>query len=423
MPRKAKGEIIERPGKRGTAFVLRFSAYGKRRHLTVGNTATGYTRAAAEEELAFVMAQVKRGAWRPPDPAPKVEEPAPEPTFHEFASAWFARHRGEWRQRTIEDYEIALSNHLIPFFRDHRLSQITFEEVGRYVGSKVRERTDKLVERPLSNGSINTTLARLGQVLDEAVLYGQVATHPLATRAGRRALRVKADKPRRASLDARQAAALLEVAGRHRTLIATALMAGGLRVSELTHLRWRDAKLASARLHVTDSKTDAGVRVVDVEPDLLDVLKEHKARSRWSAPSDFVFPGKRRRVPRDRHAITRLLGRIVERANTQLVEDGWDPIPGAVTFHSLRRTYATLMAEAGASPAFTMRQIGHSKAAFTLEVYTDVNVRREAGPDRIGALLRACEVAHNGANGDSGAPSESSAPDAGAPNPAESSAF
>jgi Phage integrase family len=91
----------------------------------------------------------------------------------------------------------------------------------------------------------------------------------------------------------------------------------------------------------------------------------------------------------------------------------WRPtasIPGAVTFHSLRRSYATLMAEAGASPAYTMRQIGHSKAAFALELYTDVKVRRDAGPDRIGALLRACEMAHSGANRDSGAPADSRAP-------------
>ena len=231
--------------------------------------------------------------------------------------------RGEWRERTIEDYETALSNHLIPFFRDHRLSEITAAEVGRYVASKVRERTDKTVDRPLSNGSINKTLIRLGQVLDEAVLYNHLPAHPLANRAGRRALRLKASRPRRASLDARQALAVLDAMGeRNRPLIATALMAGGLRVSELTHLRWRDVKLASATLRVADSKTDAGVREVDIEPVLLGELKAHKMRARWSAPGDFAFPGQRRKVPRERRAVSRLLGRAVERANRSSSKTG-----------------------------------------------------------------------------------------------------
>jgi integrase len=409
MPRKAKGEITERVGKRGTAYVLRFTAGGKRRHLTVGNTAAGYTRSEAEEELAFVMTQVRKGIWRAPQSAPKIEEPEPEPTFHEFASGWFSLHRGEWKPRTVEDYEITLSNHLIPFFARHRLSEITFEEVGRYVASKVRERTDKLVDRPLSNSTINKGLIRLAAVLDEAVLYGHLATHPLQNKATRSKLRLKPGRPRRASLDARQAAAILEAAGRHRSLIATALMAGGLRVTELTHVRWRDMKLASAKLQVTDSKTDAGIRIVDLEPDLLDVLKEHKARAEWSAPSDFVFPGKRRRVPRERCAVGRLFNRIVKRANKRLIEEGYDPIPDAVTLHSLRRTFATLMAEAGENPSYTMRQIGHSKATFTMEVYTDVRSRQDAGRSPIGSLL-AAEMAHNGANGDSGASAESGVP-------------
>jgi integrase len=399
VARKATGEVIERPGKRGTAYVLRFTAYGKRRHRTVGNSADGYTRAEADEELAFTMAQVRRGTWRAPEPPPVVEQSKAEPTFHEFASEWFDRHRGEWKERTIEDYEIALSNHLIPFFRDHRLSEITAAEIGRFTESKTRERRAKLVERPLSNGTINKMLVRLGQVLDEAYLHGHLTTHPLALPAGRKALRLKASRPRRGSLDARQAAVLLDAMGeRNRTLALTALMAGGLRVSEVTHLRWRDVNLASATLKVIASKTDAGIREVDIEPVLLRELRAHKMRAKWSAPSDFVFPGKRRNVPRDRRAVSRLLRRAVERANIKLAEDGWDAISEDVTFHSLRRTYATLMAEAGENPAYTMRQIGHSKATFTWEVYTDVRSRRDRGSSPIGSALQASEVAHNGAN-------------------------
>jgi hypothetical protein len=61
-----------------------------------------------------------------------------------------------------------LSNHLLPHFKDYRLDEITVQEVDRYRAAKVRERTDGLVARPLSNVSINKTLAMLSRVLEEA---------------------------------------------------------------------------------------------------------------------------------------------------------------------------------------------------------------------------------------------------------------
>jgi hypothetical protein len=65
-----------------------------------------------------------------------------------------------------------------------------------------------------------------------------------------------------------------------------------------------------------------------------------------------------------------------------------------VTFHSLRRTYASLAAEAGADPAWTAAQIGHARSRFTLDVYADVRKRSHA--EGIGALVRDGEWAANG---------------------------
>jgi len=94
--------------------------------------------------------------------------PDPEPTFHAFASEWLDTRRHEFAPRTVEDYELALTHHLLPFFKDHRLSEINAQEVDRYKAAKVRERELGKVERPLSNRTINKTLTRLGQILDTA---------------------------------------------------------------------------------------------------------------------------------------------------------------------------------------------------------------------------------------------------------------
>ena len=54
-----------------------------------------------------------------------------------------------------------------------------------------------------------------------------------------------------------------------RPLLATLAFAG-LRVGELLALRWRDVDLATGRIHVRASKTDEGVRTVDLRPELQD---------------------------------------------------------------------------------------------------------------------------------------------------------
>jgi hypothetical protein len=165
MSRPATGQVIERRGKRGRTFALRFRAYGRRHYVTLGSFAEGWSTMKAEAELANVLADVRRGIWRPPEQERAPEEPRPEPTFHEFASGWVERREHEVDARTAEHWRWALSCHLLPFFAPRRLSELTAELVDDYKVSKLQEREQRLVDRPLSNGSINKTLKILGQVL------------------------------------------------------------------------------------------------------------------------------------------------------------------------------------------------------------------------------------------------------------------
>ncbi len=369
MASNPKGQVVERRRKVGRTYALRFYAYGERRYLTLGTAAEGWSRSRAEEELANVLADVRRGIWKPPEPARSRIEPVPEPTFHEFASEWLEARRHELAPRTIEDYELALTHHLLPFFAAHRLSEITAQEVDRYKALKVRERELSLVDRPLSNRTINKTLIRLGQILDAAVRYELIDHNPVKTKVAK----LKEAEPRRARLSGEQVQVLLQAAGDNRALLATAIMAGGLRVSELTHLRWRDLDLHERSLMVSASKTAAGVRRVVLEPELVQLLRAHKIASRWSQPDDFVFPGRFRDRPRERNRVrTRVLYEAIERANELLAQNGRPPLPEGITFHALRRTYAALRAELGEHPAITAAQMGHRDPRMTLRVYTDV---------------------------------------------------
>ena len=60
MARQTVGAVVERQGKDGHTYrALRFVAYGKRRHVSLGTVGA----AEAERELSHVIADAQRGRW------------------------------------------------------------------------------------------------------------------------------------------------------------------------------------------------------------------------------------------------------------------------------------------------------------------------------------------------------------------------
>jgi integrase len=173
--------------------------------------------------------------------SPQAAEPVIDPTFHEFAELWWVERERELRPATRADYRWRLENHLIPFFGQHTLPQITIAEVDRYKATKLAEGT-------LGPRSINMTLTLLGALL-AAAAERELVDRNVAK--GKR--RVRGTKPRRSYLGtAQQITALLDAAGDmdaesradrqhvHRRDLLAVLVFGGLRIGELLNLRWRD---------------------------------------------------------------------------------------------------------------------------------------------------------------------------------------
>ena len=190
----------------------------------------------------------------------------------------------------------------------------------------------------------------------------------------------------------------------------------GLRVSELTALRWSAVDLANGRLYVADSMTDAGRRRIDLSPDLRDELLAHKAAVTSTEPDRFVF-APRNGTARQRSNISlQILAKAIAAANERRVKAGLLPIKSAVTNHSLRRTYASLLYEGGASPAYVMSQMGHESSALALEVYAKTMERKREIGARMDEFVRGPDWAEMGTNTD---PDAGSMPVTATKNPAE----
>jgi integrase len=367
--------------RKSPVYAIRFNANGRRQYVTLGSARDGWTQAKAQDELESTLAAVRLGTWTPPEPepTPTVES---DPTFHDFASDWFEEHENEWREKTRQDYAWALSYHLLPFFKHHRLSQITIAEVDRY-------RTATLKRGKIGALSINKTITRLAQILEVAVERELIERNP--ARGRRRRLKVAKSAP--VWLDsAEHIGALLDAAGEldresggrtPRRAILTTLTFAGLRIGELVELRWRDVNLADGRITVRESKTDAGARLIDVLPALRDELATHKASAKPSSSSERVFPTRTGGPLNPSNIRHRILVPAVKRADERLE----NPLPERLTPHKLRHTFASVLVALGVDPGAVMDQLGHTDPNFTLQTYRHGMRRDERSREQLAQLV------------------------------------
>jgi integrase len=442
--------VIEHKGKDGRMYrYLRFTAYGKRRHIPVG----AISAEAAERKLTQTIADVQRGQWLPPEPVQAPPEPELALLFHAFAEETWTRIEGQLEENTRDDYRWRLEVHLIPYFGEMPLNVIDFDAIERYIAYKlaenkritqaiedgeplIEEYTDRIGRKckrtiePLSPRSINMTLTLLSAFLERAakrkLIDGNAARD--------KDLRVKEKAPTRSYLDsAGQIATLLDAAGRldakaasnrrhvERRAMLAVLVFAGLRINELCALRWRDVDLAGGWIS-TGSKTDAGTRRVKIRGALRDELLNLRQRHQDAKQGAYVFPTATGGEQSPDNFRSRVLGKpatvkdaeevagkgTIGEANRQLEADGLAPLPAKLTPHSLRRTFCSLLYALGEDPGTVMDEMGHTDPALALRVYRQAMRRSEDEKAALQALVEGGIVADSGRRAENeGAMSES----------------
>lgn len=166
-----------------------------------------------------------------------------------------------------------------------------------------------------------------------------------------------------------------------RQMICEMLGRGGVRAGELRNMRIGDVRPrdpAGARFAVPESKTEAGVRMVEMSPALAAMVNTHIARLRLldlpSDPRAYLVPNLR-----GGKLSQRTVGRIVKEAaslaGARLVAKGMAQLP-YTTPHTLRRTYISIALVANKFDVkFVMSQVGHASSAMTMDVYAQLEQR------------------------------------------------
>jgi len=135
----------------------------------------------------------------------------------------------------------------------------------------------------------------------------------------------------------------------------------GLRRGEIQKLTWEDVHWDQARPYIlarASTTKNKKTAVLPLVPPLVEGLKAWRARQQNASGNVF-----RRGVP-----TTKML--LKDLASSRI--KGVDEHGRHVDFHSLRHTFATMLANAGVSPRVAMELMRHSDMRLTAKTYTDV---------------------------------------------------
>jgi integrase len=344
-------------------------------------------------------------------------------------------------------------------FKTHKLRQAHEIREALTAGADLRDRYGRRA-MPLSASSVKRLIDLLGMILDEAAGDGLITTNPAR---GKR-MRLKVPRPPRPALEIDDLAALLDAAaeqdqpvrpviqradlgpttrlvehlltqgrrphqiaqrlgvsrstvswhlrrldavGRQpyagRCVVCELLGRAGLRASELSELRVGDVRLdelTHAHLLIREAKTDAGVREVQMTPQLVEVVTAHLHRLHQAGlptgPDAYLVPNSRGGAI-SRKRIAGIVLAAVERACEHQQRRGLPPLP-SITPHALRRTYISIALLAnGFDVKWVMRQVGHTDSKMTMDVYAQLvqRIHREHGAN-FDALLAAAGSAADG---------------------------
>jgi len=294
----------------------------------------------------------------------------PSITVAAYSARWLGVVGATSKRRTLETYQGALRLHILPTLGGCRVAQLHRGQLKVFFAEK---------RGTLSRNYVKLILGVLRAMLGGAVDDGVIAANP-ADKLGRqlrlghtRAARQEHIKAMTREQVAHFLATAERVARRYFPLfLAMARM--GLRVGEALAVQWADLDFAGREARIErafsagrleDTPKGNHGRTVDMSQQLTRLLQrlevERKAetlRRGWRDVPPWVFCSEAGE-PLTARSVDRLFKRVLKAAG----------LPGHFTPHGLRHSYASLLLQAGVSPVYVQRQLGHTSIQMTVDLY------------------------------------------------------
>jgi integrase len=277
-------------------------------------------------------------------------------TFADFIEKYFVPNAlPTLKQSTRNRYRSTINFHLKPAFGHKRLGDISTLDIQIFVLSKFDSGSGWEVCNHLRNlmSKIFVSAKKWGHFVGDNPASGidlpeKVAVHE------------------RTALTPEQIPRLLSVLQEPVRTMALVGILAGLRIGEILGLRWQDVDLLNRSLRIRQAayrgslgspKTKGSKRILPLSESLTEALRRHYEAS--TQRDGLVFPTRTGGPYSD----TNLRARHLKPAGKQIGAP-W------VGWHTLRRTHATLLSQAGASPKDAQAQLGHAHISTTMDIYT-----------------------------------------------------
>ena len=313
-------------------------------------------------------------------------------TFRQFATEWAGGLGSNLKPSTAAVYRSAIHKNLLPAFGASPITAITVSEINAFIVHCETRPT-----HPLKAKTIQNLLTLLHKLFEDARELGYVVANPLTkSRALRRPRTVHADDHDGEVdvLEPGEISALLDAVDPYYRPFYQTAVSTGMRLGELLGLRWGDLDEPNRQIRVRRSlwkrqfvvpKSKKSKRAIDVGDQLIGALRAAE-RERYGDTG----------APLESPLFTTPDGDLIDADH--LRRRIWAPALRAaklraVTMHSLRHSFASLLIAQGENPKYISAQMGHSSITITMDRYGHLfpNTKRTAAA-KLEAQLDAAKV-------------------------------
>lgn len=272
------------------------------------------------------------------------------PNVADYLREWMNGKELNQRPRTAARYKPVIEGFITSLgVRATRpLVAITPADVQRYVDAR-----RKIGSAP---GTVQVDGKILRTAFNRARRMGLIASNPVE------AVELPArNSVERGTFTGPQVRMLVDAAqGEWKTLILLGYYTGQ-RLMDCARLEWAAVDFAAGKLAFTQEKTTTSLVVP-----MHDELREHlEALASTDKPEQFVMPGMAQQPGSGRNGLSSAFKRIAGNAGVdiQTVQGGGTRMISKRTFHALRHSFTSALANAGVAPELRMKLTGHKSEA------------------------------------------------------------
>ena len=274
--------------------------------------------------------------------------------FGDFVEIYYEDKKNEMKPRTMYNKKTMVQRHLLPYFKNKLICEITSQDVLRWQDAIIGKGYAEAYKRQIQN--------QLTAIMNHAVRLYHLPENPCGKvqRMGKH-VNAKMDFWTKEEYD--EFISHLDRGGRYH-MIFELLFWTGMREGEMLALAPEDIDLERLQIHISKSyyrierkthitspKTPTSIRTIDIPQFLADELKEYMGRIYDLQPGDRLFP-----IVQE--SVQHKLKKVIEQYGLKKIR-----------VHDFRHSHVAYLIHQGVQPLVIKERLGHNDIRMTMNTY------------------------------------------------------